>query len=116
MLYESHALQDAIASCPVDCIHWVEKDQLPALEYVMRNKVPVTDVGTMMGGAGYRADVFAAAANFLKKREKEYVLVLHMQKFLNTTSKQPIDSLQSTATLAFSLLLCLHVLSCAVFR
>lgn len=75
MLYESHALQDAIASCPVDCIHWVEKDQLPALEYVMRNKVPVTDVGTMMGGAGYRADVFAAAANFLKKREKEYVLV-----------------------------------------
>jgi len=33
----------------------------------------------MMGGAGYRADVFAAAANFLKKREKEYVLVLHMQ-------------------------------------
>ncbi len=53
----------------------MEKDQLPALEYVMRNKVPVTDVGTMMGGAGYRADVFAAAANFLKKREKEYVLV-----------------------------------------
>ena len=71
MLYKSHSLQDAIASCPVDCIHWVEKDQLPALEYVMRNKVPVTDVGTMMGGAGYRADVFAAAASFLKKREKE---------------------------------------------
>lgn len=64
-------IEDAIASCPVDCIHWVEKDQLPALEYVMRNKVRVTDVGTMMGGAGYRADVFAAAANFLKKREKE---------------------------------------------
>ena len=63
----------------------------------MRNKVPVTDVGTMMGGAGYRADVFAAAANFLKKREKEYVPVFHMQKFL-------------------FVLLCLHVMSCAVFR
>ena len=54
-------------------------DQLPTLEYVMRNNVPVTDVGTMMGGAGYRADVFAAAANFLKKQAKEYVLVLHKQ-------------------------------------
>ncbi len=96
-LYESHAVQDAIASCPVDCIHWVEKDQLPALEYVMRNKVPVTDVGTMMGGAGYRADVFAAAANFLKKRAKEYVLALHMHKLVSF------------------LLLCSDVLSCAVF-
>lgn len=65
------ALQDAIASCPVDCIHWVQKEQLPSLEYVMRNKVKVTDVGTMMGGAGYVADVFAAATQFLKKRDKE---------------------------------------------
>ena len=64
-------VQDAIASCPVDCIHWVEKDKLPALEYVMRNKVQVTDVGTMMGGAGHVADVFAAATQFLKKRDKE---------------------------------------------
>ena len=66
-----HGLQDAIASCPVDCIHWVEKEQLPSLEYVMRNKVKVTDVGTMMGGAGHVADVFAAATQFLKKRDKE---------------------------------------------
>lgn len=65
-------MQDAIASCPVDCIHWVQKDQLPALEHVMANKVKVTDVGTMMGGAGgHQADVFAAAAQFLKKRDKE---------------------------------------------
>lgn len=37
----------------------------------MRNKVKVTDVGTMMGGAGHVADVFAAATQFLKKRDKE---------------------------------------------
>lgn len=55
----------------MDCIHWVEKDQLPSLEYVMRNKVQVTDVGTMMGGAGHVADVFAAATQFLKKRDNE---------------------------------------------
>ena len=67
----AHGLQDAIASCPVDCIHWVQKEQLPSLEYVMRNKVKVTDVGTMMGGAGHVADVFAAATQFLKKRDKQ---------------------------------------------
>lgn len=27
-------LQTAIDSCPVDCIHWVEKSELPALEHV----------------------------------------------------------------------------------
>ncbi|GFH15287.1 uncharacterized protein HaLaN_11486, partial [Haematococcus lacustris] len=30
---EEH-LQDAIDSCPVSCIHWVQKADLPALEYV----------------------------------------------------------------------------------
>ncbi|KAL3143444.1 hypothetical protein ABBQ38_002261 [Trebouxia sp. C0009 RCD-2024] len=64
-------IEDAIASCPVDCIHWVKKEQLPSLEYVMRNKVQVTDVGTMMGGAGHVSDVFAAATQFLKKRDKD---------------------------------------------
>lgn len=28
-------LQAAVESCPVDCIHWVERDQLPVLEHVM---------------------------------------------------------------------------------
>lgn len=49
----------------------MQKDQLPALEYVMANQVQVTDVGTMMGGAGHVADVFASADQFLKKRKKE---------------------------------------------
>ena len=28
--------QDAVDSCPVDCIHWVQKDELAALEWVMQ--------------------------------------------------------------------------------
>lgn len=28
-------MQTAIDSCPVDCIHWVDKEQLPVLEHVM---------------------------------------------------------------------------------
>jgi hypothetical protein len=34
-------IQSAIDSCPVSCIHWVQKDQLPALEYVMQVRVRV---------------------------------------------------------------------------
>lgn len=40
--------QTAIECCPVSCIHWVERDQLPALEYVMR-QLKRTDVGIMAG-------------------------------------------------------------------
>ena len=30
-------LDTAVQSCPVDCIHWVERSELPALEYVCQN-------------------------------------------------------------------------------
>lgn len=32
-------IQAAIEACPVSCIHWVTKDDLPALEFVTQNKV-----------------------------------------------------------------------------
>jgi ferredoxin len=32
-LDDEEALDTAIQSCPVDCIHWVQKRELPALEY-----------------------------------------------------------------------------------
>lgn len=35
---EEH-LQAAIESCPVNCIHWVDKEQLPMLEYVMQKRL-----------------------------------------------------------------------------
>ena len=64
-------LQDAIDSCPVDCIHWVDRDELPALEYVMQRRVGRTNVGVMMAGqGGGTADVFAMATRFLKQREQ----------------------------------------------
>lgn len=31
-------LDTAIQSCPVDCIHWVDRSELPALEYVCQTK------------------------------------------------------------------------------
>lgn len=31
-------IQTAIDSCPVDCIHWVDRSELPALEYVCQKQ------------------------------------------------------------------------------
>uniref|UniRef100_A0A7S3QKU5 J domain-containing protein n=1 Tax=Dunaliella tertiolecta TaxID=3047 RepID=A0A7S3QKU5_DUNTE len=65
------ANQAAIDSCPVDCIHWVDKDKLPALEYVMQKRMRNrTNVGVMMAGQGATGDVFAATEQFLKERRR----------------------------------------------
>ena len=63
--------QDAIDSCPVDCIHWVDRAELPALEYVMQRRMGRTNAGVMMAGQGASTgDVFALTARFLKEREE----------------------------------------------
>ncbi len=68
-------LQSAIDACPVSCIHWVEREQLPALEYVMQNVVARENVGVMMAGQGRPVeDVFQATDRFLKQRERKYVI------------------------------------------
>jgi hypothetical protein len=58
-------------SCPVNCIHWVKKDDLPALEYVMQNRVERVNVGVMMAGQGQVADVFDATMSFMKERKRK---------------------------------------------
>lgn len=65
-------IQAAMDACPVSCIHWVEKEDLPALEYVTQNVVERVDVGVMMAGQGGGAkDVWSATAKFLKDREEK---------------------------------------------
>jgi ferredoxin len=60
----------AIEACPVSCIHWVEKEDLPALEFVTRYKVPRVGVGLMMAGQGGAiGDVWDYTARYLKERE-----------------------------------------------
>lgn len=64
-------LQSAIDSCPVSCIHWVERADLPALEHVMQNVLTErVNVGVMMAGQGRVVDVFDATASFLKQRRR----------------------------------------------
>ncbi|GFR47094.1 hypothetical protein Agub_g8664 [Astrephomene gubernaculifera] len=71
-LDSEESLQAAIDSCPVSCIHWVDKAQLPALEYVMQHRMTQrVNVGVMMAGQGAQADVFEATASFLKERRRK---------------------------------------------
>lgn len=66
-------IQRSIDSCPVSCIHWVDKDDLPALEHVTQKVLKERPgVAAMMSGQGGAIDdPFAAAARFLKKREEK---------------------------------------------
>mmetsp|Transcript_4898 Transcript_4898/g.13659 ORF Transcript_4898/g.13659 Transcript_4898/m.13659 type:complete len:455 (-) Transcript_4898:81-1445(-) len=54
-----HKIEDAISVCPVNCIHWVDRKDLPPLEHVMRRRAPGSD----------SMDPFYAAARFLQQRE-----------------------------------------------
>ena len=62
----------AIYTCPVDCIHWVEKEQLPYLEHVTRF-VEKVSVGIMQSGQGRQSvtDPFDAAYAYRKQRERK---------------------------------------------
>lgn len=64
-------LQAAIDSCPVNCIYWVEKQDLAPLEFVMQNRVDRVNVGVMMAGQGMVTDVFAATVSFKKERKRK---------------------------------------------
>lgn len=69
-LNSKEQIDTAVDACPVSCIHWVERDQLPVLEHVMA-KLPRVNVGLMAAGQGGAvADVFTAAVTFMKLREE----------------------------------------------
>lgn len=70
-------IQQAIDSCPVDCIHWTSAAQLSLLEDEMR-RVERVNVGLMLSGMGYESiDVFRMAR---KRWEKRQVKVLEQAK------------------------------------
>ncbi|CAL9085884.1 unnamed protein product [Musa acuminata var. zebrina] len=62
-------VQQAIESCPVDCIHWTSAAQLSLLEDEMR-RVERVNVGLMLSGMGSSSlDVFRMACSRWEKRQ-----------------------------------------------
>ncbi|KAG0585150.1 hypothetical protein KC19_3G262100 [Ceratodon purpureus] len=68
-LGDVRSAQEAIDTCPVDCIHWVTAAQLTLLEDEMR-RVERVNVGMMLAGMGGQSpDVFAQASWRWEKRQ-----------------------------------------------
>eukprot|EP00798_Chlamydomonas_sp_ICE-L_P015983 gene15983-22116_t len=64
-------IQASIDSCPVDCIHWVDKEELPALEYITQKKLTArVNVGVMMMGHMSVMDVFDATLKYMRDRKE----------------------------------------------
>ncbi|XP_022988846.1 chaperone protein dnaJ C76, chloroplastic-like [Cucurbita maxima] len=64
-------VQEAIESCPVDCIHWTSAAQLSLLEDEMR-RVERVNVAFMLSGMGSSAvDVFRMASTRWEKRQSK---------------------------------------------
>ncbi|EEF32177.1 expressed protein, putative [Ricinus communis] len=67
----SELVQQAIESCPVDCIHWTSAAQLSLLEDEMR-RVERVNVALMLSGMGSGAvDVFRMASSRWEKRQSK---------------------------------------------
>ncbi|KAL8088303.1 chaperone protein dnaJ C76, chloroplastic [Apium graveolens] len=64
------SIQQAIESCPVDCIHWTSAAQLSLLEDEMR-RVERVNVALMLAGMGSSADVFRMASSRWEKRQNK---------------------------------------------
>ncbi|CAM8887989.1 unnamed protein product [Rhodiola kirilowii] len=83
-------VQQAIDSCPVDCIHWTSAAQLSLLEDEMRRMERV-NVALMLTGMGASADVFRMAYSRWEKRQSK-VLEQAKMKMMQKKGSDKIDS------------------------
>lgn len=88
-------IDTAIESCPVNCIHWVDSKELPALEFVMQRVLSRVDVGIMMAGQGNSvSDVFEETAMYMQQRQK----LEQEQELRRQVSKETRRRRQAAAT------------------
>eukprot|EP01018_Ginkgo_biloba_P011497 Gb_23863 [translate_table: standard] len=65
-------VEDAIKACPVDCISWVDRTSLPALEFLMSKQPRVAVRMNSNSSVGARvSNVFVDVEKFLRKFKKE---------------------------------------------
>lgn len=62
--------QVSIDSCPTNCIHWVDTEDLPLLEFLARPQLKEAH-GVFGGGWERPRDVFTAAKSFKKQLERQ---------------------------------------------
>ncbi|KAM1078521.1 hypothetical protein TB2_025206 [Malus domestica] len=84
-------VQQAIDSCPVDCIHWTSAAQLSLLEDEMR-RVERVNVALMLAGMGSSVDVFRMASSRWQKRQSQ---VLEQAQIRMKKKKKDSDKTES---------------------
>ncbi|KAM0855391.1 hypothetical protein ACQ4PT_049801 [Festuca glaucescens] len=80
-------IQDAIDSCPVDCIHWTSAAQLSLLEDEMRRVERVNQVALMLSGMGSSVDVFRMASRRWEKRQAKVLDKVRMRMSQDDSNK-----------------------------
>ncbi|MED6224709.1 hypothetical protein PIB30_086632 [Stylosanthes scabra] len=84
-------VQQAIDSCPVDCIHWTSAAQLSLLEDEMR-RIERVNVALMLSGMGTASfDVFRMASSRWEKRQSK-VLELARMRMMKQQRSDRTDS------------------------
>ncbi|KAI3765397.1 hypothetical protein L2E82_15430 [Cichorium intybus] len=78
-------VQQAIDSCPVDCIHWTSAAQVSLLEDEMR-RVERVNVALMLAGMGSSADVFRMASSRWEKRQNKVLEQARIRMMKNDKS------------------------------
>ncbi|KAF9600182.1 hypothetical protein IFM89_005006 [Coptis chinensis] len=63
-------IEVAVDSCPVNCIHWVDKDELAVLEFLNHPR-PKEAYGMFGGGWDRPSNVFMAAKFFIKQLKEQ---------------------------------------------
>ncbi|KAK9271565.1 hypothetical protein L1049_001926 [Liquidambar formosana] len=67
---DDQKIQVSVDSCPVNCIHWVDREELAVLEFLIRPK-PKEGFGVFGGGWERPANVFMEAQSFTKQMKQE---------------------------------------------
>ncbi|XP_028786307.1 chaperone protein dnaJ C76, chloroplastic [Neltuma alba] len=63
---DDQSIEVSVESCPVNCIHWVDTEELPVLEFLIQPQ-PKKGYGVFGGGWERPANVFSAAKAFNKQ-------------------------------------------------
>lgn len=63
-------MQVSVDSCPVNCIHWVDSEELPVLEFLIQPQLK-EGYGVFGGGWERPSNVFMAAKAFTKQLKQQ---------------------------------------------
>ncbi|PIN21828.1 hypothetical protein CDL12_05461 [Handroanthus impetiginosus] len=86
-------IETSVDSCPVNCIHWVNTEELPVLEYLIQPR-PKPGYGIYGQGWERPADVFMAAQSFSKQLKQQEE---NQQKYAQSSNEEEETPAQAQA-------------------